>query len=87
MPSPMGWLGRQDSNLRMRESKSRALTSLATPQNRSVYFFFRARTLGLVVRGLLNRSMAIRKGDLLIPALTSTPNSAGHCDATASAVS
>jgi hypothetical protein len=26
------WLGRQDSNLRMRESKSRALTSLATPQ-------------------------------------------------------
>ena len=25
------WLGRQDSNLRMRESKSRALTSLATP--------------------------------------------------------
>ena len=28
----MKWLGRQDSNLRMRESKSRALTSLATPQ-------------------------------------------------------
>src|SRR3546814_13328624 len=28
----MKWLGRQDSNLRMRESTSRALTSLATPQ-------------------------------------------------------
>src|SRR3989338_7866897 len=30
----MGWLGRKDSNLRMLESKSSALTNLATPQHR-----------------------------------------------------
>ena len=36
----MKWLGRQDSNLRMRESKSRALTSLATPQQFVYSCFF-----------------------------------------------
>lgn len=31
------WLGRKDSNPRMAESKSAALTSLATPQLESIY--------------------------------------------------
>jgi hypothetical protein len=31
-PCNITWLGRKDSNLRMPESKSGALTSLATPQ-------------------------------------------------------
>ncbi len=30
------WLGKKDSNLRMPESKSGALTNLATPQQRSL---------------------------------------------------
>lgn len=34
--SPVIWLGRQDSNLRMPESKSGALTNLATAQSKEV---------------------------------------------------
>ncbi len=34
--SPVIWLGRQDSNLRMPESKSGALTSLATAHSKEV---------------------------------------------------
>ena len=42
------WLGRKDSNPRMPESKSGALTNLATPQRRNL----RARTVRLVRRGI-----------------------------------
>lgn len=34
--SPVIWLGRQDSNLRMPESKSGALTNLATAHSKEV---------------------------------------------------
>ena len=39
----MEWLGRKDSNLRMPESKSGALTNLATPQRRNLRARSRAR--------------------------------------------
>ena len=42
------WLGRKDSNPRMPESKSGALTNLATPQQRKLC----ARTYALIVRGI-----------------------------------
>ena len=63
VPHPRGrradrkWLGRKDSNPRMPESKSGALTNLATPQRRKP-----SRTDGaLVVRGIRSRASRERR--------------------------
>ena len=49
------WLGRQDSNLRMRGSKPRALTSLATSQKTDFIRISRAATVQLhMQRGFID---------------------------------